>query len=197
MAWICMGHLNGVKDAGSLLIIKACRRCCNHRFSVDWWFVTGFGFWKTEFFCSRLKGLQNPPSFCPVRFILMITLLIAVSAFVGYLVAYHTYGRWLSKKIFNLDPDAEVPSHQLRDNIDFVPTKKEVIFGHHFTSIAGTGPIVGQRQRGADPGPAAARPGAVIRHCFATVTSPNTTWTRLWQRIQTTPPKGSALSASA
>ncbi|MBD3672949.1 MAG: carbon starvation protein A, partial [Planctomycetaceae bacterium] len=73
----------------------------------------------------------------------MTTLLIAVGAFVGYLVAYHTYGRWLSQKIFNLDPNAEVPSHQLRDNIDYVPTKKEVIFGHHFTSIAGTGPIVG------------------------------------------------------
>ena len=59
----------------------------------------------------------------------MTTLLIAVGAFVGYLVAYHTYGRWLSQKIFNLDPEAEVPSHQLRDNVDFVPTKKEVISG--------------------------------------------------------------------
>ncbi|MAG93023.1 MAG: carbon starvation protein A [Planctomycetaceae bacterium] len=73
----------------------------------------------------------------------MLTLLIAVGAFVGYIVAYHTYGRWLSKRIFNLDPSAEVPSRQLRDDVDFVPTKKEVIFGHHFTSIAGTGPIVG------------------------------------------------------
>ncbi|HUG19904.1 MAG TPA: carbon starvation protein A [Planctomycetaceae bacterium] len=73
----------------------------------------------------------------------MSTLLIAVGAFVGYLIAYHTYGRWLARKIFKLDPDAEVPSKQLRDDLDFVPTKKEVIFGHHFTSIAGTGPIVG------------------------------------------------------
>jgi carbon starvation protein len=73
----------------------------------------------------------------------MLTLLIAVGAFVGYLVAYHTYGRWLSRKIFNLDPEAVVPSHELQDGVDYVPTKKEVIFGHHFTSIAGTGPIVG------------------------------------------------------
>ncbi len=73
----------------------------------------------------------------------MTTLLIAVGSFVGYYIAYHTYGRWLSKKIFNLSTDAEVPSHQLRDDVDFIPTKKEVIFGHHFTSIAGTGPIVG------------------------------------------------------
>jgi carbon starvation protein len=73
----------------------------------------------------------------------MSTLMIAVGAFFGYLVAYHTYGRWLSQKIFNLDPNADVPSKQLRDDVDFVPTRKEVIFGHHFTSIAGTGPIVG------------------------------------------------------
>jgi carbon starvation protein len=73
----------------------------------------------------------------------MLTLMIAVGSFVGYLVAYHTYGRWLSRKIFQLDPDANVPSHELRDDVDFVPTKRQVIFGHHFTSIAGTGPIVG------------------------------------------------------
>ena len=73
----------------------------------------------------------------------MTTLFIAVGSFVGFIVAYHTYGRWLSRRIFALDPDALVPSRQLRDDVDFVPTKKAVIFGHHFTSIAGTGPIVG------------------------------------------------------
>ena len=73
----------------------------------------------------------------------MTTLLVAIGAFVGFIVAYHTYGRWLSRKIFGLDPNAPVPSKQLCDNVDFVPTKKGVIFGHHFTSIAGTGPIVG------------------------------------------------------
>jgi carbon starvation protein len=73
----------------------------------------------------------------------MATLGIALLAFFGYLVAYHTYGRWLARRIFGLDPDAPVPSRQLRDDVDFVPTRKEIIFGHHFTSIAGTGPIVG------------------------------------------------------
>ncbi len=73
----------------------------------------------------------------------MTTLLIAVLALVGYLVAYHTYGRFLSRRIFGLSPDAPVPSRQLQDNVDYVPTRKAVIFGHHFTSIAGTGPIVG------------------------------------------------------
>ncbi len=73
----------------------------------------------------------------------MLTLLIAAGSFLGFLIAYHTYGKWLARKIFALDATAEVPSQQLRDDIDFVPTRKEVIFGHHFTSIAGTGPIVG------------------------------------------------------
>ena len=73
----------------------------------------------------------------------MTTLLIAIGSFIGFIIAYHTYGRWLARRIFGLDPNAVVPSQQLRDNIDYVPTKKEVIFGHHFTSIAGTGPIVG------------------------------------------------------
>ncbi|MCH7981257.1 MAG: carbon starvation protein A, partial [Proteobacteria bacterium] len=73
----------------------------------------------------------------------MTTLLIAVGAFVGYIIAYRTYGRWLSQKIFQLDADAPVPSVALNDDRDFVPTSKSVVFGHHFTSIAGTGPIVG------------------------------------------------------
>jgi carbon starvation protein len=73
----------------------------------------------------------------------MTTLLIALGAMVGYVVAYHTYGRWLARKIFKLDPSASVPSIELNDDRDFVPTNKSVLFGHHFTSIAGTGPIVG------------------------------------------------------
>ena len=73
----------------------------------------------------------------------MSTLLIAVGAFLLYLIAYHTYGKFLGRKIFKLKANAKVPSIQLKDDIDFVPTKKSIIFGHHFTSIAGTGPIVG------------------------------------------------------
>lgn len=73
----------------------------------------------------------------------MSTLLIAAASFVGFLIAYHTYGRWLGRKIFSLDPSRATPAHTHRDAVDFVPTRKSVIFGHHFTSIAGTGPIVG------------------------------------------------------
>jgi carbon starvation protein len=73
----------------------------------------------------------------------MDTLLLMLICGGGYLVAYHTYGRFLAKKIFQLDKNAPVPSVELRDGIDYVPAKKGIIFGHHYTSIAGTGPIVG------------------------------------------------------
>jgi len=71
------------------------------------------------------------------------TSLVAVGAFVGYLIAYHTYGRWLARRVFRLDPDAVCPSVEVNDGRDYVPTGRAVVFGHHFTSIAGTGPIVG------------------------------------------------------
>lgn len=73
----------------------------------------------------------------------MNSLVIAALCFVGYFVAYHTYGRFLSKRIFKIDEALACPSSTLRDDSDYVPTKKEVLFGHHFTSIAGLGPIVG------------------------------------------------------
>lgn len=73
----------------------------------------------------------------------MDTLLISLLCFGVLLFAYHTYGKWLGQKVFGLQKSADVPSKQLQDGKDFVPTKTEVVFGHHFTSIAGTGPIVG------------------------------------------------------
>jgi len=73
----------------------------------------------------------------------MNTLLIALGSLILYIIAYNTYGKWLGQKIFKLKKNALVPSIELEDGEDFVPTKKGIVFGHHFTSIAGTGPIVG------------------------------------------------------
>jgi carbon starvation protein len=73
----------------------------------------------------------------------MDAFVLMIVCFAGYLAAYHTYGRFLARKIFNVRRDAPVPSHEQNDGVDFVPTRKGIIFGHHFTSIAGTGPIVG------------------------------------------------------
>lgn len=73
----------------------------------------------------------------------MLTFAIAFGSFALYLIAYHTYGRWLASRFFKLDPNALTPSREVSDGRDFVPTRKQILFGHHFTSIAGTGPIVG------------------------------------------------------
>ena len=73
----------------------------------------------------------------------MAALLIMLLAFVGYIIMYQLYGKFVGNKLFALNTANKVPSAELEDGIDYVPTKKEVIFGHHFTSIAGTGPIVG------------------------------------------------------
>ncbi len=52
----------------------------------------------------------------------METLLIALLAGLGFIVAYHTYGRWLGKKIFRLSASAVCPSEKLEDGVDYVPT---------------------------------------------------------------------------
>ena len=67
-------------------------------------------------------------------------ILISVAAFA---LAYRFYGEFIARRIFRSRKDNPVPSEELRDDIDYVPTNKEVLFGHHFASIAGTGPIVG------------------------------------------------------
>ena len=73
----------------------------------------------------------------------MDALLLMILTFAGFIIMYKLYGKFISKKIFAINKDAKVPSVEFEDGVDYVPTKKEIIFGHHFTSIAGTGPIVG------------------------------------------------------
>jgi len=73
----------------------------------------------------------------------MNSLLLAVGCAIAYVIAYKTYGRFLARRIFNVQPDSPTPAHVKADGTDYVATKKEILFGHHYTSIAGTGPIVG------------------------------------------------------
>lgn len=73
----------------------------------------------------------------------MNSLVMVLVSFLAFFVAYFTYGRFLANKIFKLDPSRTTPAVRLRDDVDYVPTKKEILFGHHYTSIAGLGPIVG------------------------------------------------------
>jgi carbon starvation protein len=73
----------------------------------------------------------------------MNSLILVIIAIAGYLLAYQLYGKFLARKVLKLSIDRIMPSHEFRDGIDYVPTKPRVIFGHHFTTIAGLGPIVG------------------------------------------------------
>jgi carbon starvation protein len=59
-----------------------------------------------------------------------------------YVVAYLTYGRWIRRRLGLVD-ERLTPAHRLRDGMDYVPTRRSVVLGHHFASIAGVGPIVG------------------------------------------------------
>ncbi|MGP1308837.1 MAG: carbon starvation CstA family protein [Phycisphaerales bacterium] len=72
----------------------------------------------------------------------MQALALTLLAGVALILAYVTYGRWLAR-LFTLREDSTTPAVLLRDGRDFIPTAKSIVFGHHFTSIAGTGPIVG------------------------------------------------------
>ena len=73
----------------------------------------------------------------------MLTIIVMVLTFLGYILFYRLYGRYIGKRIFGLTDTRIPPSVAKEDGVDYVPTRKEIIFGHHFTSIAGTGPIVG------------------------------------------------------
>lgn len=73
----------------------------------------------------------------------MNSIWIVIISLVAFILAYKLYGSFIADKVFKADHKSPVPSEELRDDIDYVPTNKEVLFGHHFASIAGTGPIVG------------------------------------------------------
>jgi carbon starvation protein len=59
------------------------------------------------------------------------------------LAAYRWYGTFLVKRVFGVDDASPTPAHTLRDDVDYVPTPVPVLFGHHFASIAGLGPLLG------------------------------------------------------
>jgi carbon starvation protein len=69
--------------------------------------------------------------------------LLAALVFVLFALGYRFYSSFLSRRIFALGEDEPVPSRELEDGIDYVPTPKHVLWGHHYTSIAGAAPIVG------------------------------------------------------
>ena len=71
---------------------------------------------------SPLRALEQAEERASLRRTYLISLAL-------YLAAYHTYGKFLARKIFSLRPDAVCPSTALRDDVDYVPTKKPILFG--------------------------------------------------------------------
>jgi len=68
---------------------------------------------------------------------------IVVAAVAIYLVAYRYYSLFIATKVMQLDPNRATPAVLNNDGLDYVPTNKHILFGHHFAAIAGAGPLVG------------------------------------------------------
>ena len=68
---------------------------------------------------------------------------LVIAAVCVYSIAYRYYSLFIAKKVFELNPRRVTPAHRLKDGLDYVPTNKAVLFGHHFAAIAGAGPLVG------------------------------------------------------
>lgn len=73
----------------------------------------------------------------------MQSLIMAIVGVLMMVLGYFLYSKFLSKRVYQLDPAYETPAHKYRDGIDYVPANKWVLWGHHFTSVAGAAPIVG------------------------------------------------------
>ncbi len=73
----------------------------------------------------------------------MSAVALLVVGVAALLTGYRVYSRYIARRIYRLDPDFVTPAHQFEDGVDFVPTNRHVLFGHHFTSVAGAAPIVG------------------------------------------------------
>ncbi len=73
----------------------------------------------------------------------MSAVILLVVGLVLMSLGYFIYSKFIAEKIYRLDPDYRTPAHEFEDGVDFVPTNKFVLWGHHFTSVAGAAPIVG------------------------------------------------------
>ena len=68
---------------------------------------------------------------------------LAIVGLVAVFSGYRFYSKFIAEKIYQLDPDFETPAHSMRDDIDYIPTNRVVLWGHHFTAVAGAAPIIG------------------------------------------------------
>lgn len=68
---------------------------------------------------------------------------LLIAALCTFAIGYRFYSKFIARKVFELNPEASTPAHNINDGKDYVPTHKLVVFGHHFAAIAGAGPLVG------------------------------------------------------
>ena len=68
---------------------------------------------------------------------------LVVAALCVYMIAYRFYALFVAKNVLGVDPSRQTPAYRHNDGLDYVPTNKYVLFGHHFAAIAGAGPLVG------------------------------------------------------
>lgn len=68
---------------------------------------------------------------------------VVAAAVCVYLIAYRFYSHFIATKVMSLDAKRETPAYKFNDGLDYVPTNRYVLFGHHFAAIAGAGPLVG------------------------------------------------------
>tara|TARA_B100000749_G_scaffold277970_1_gene267788 strand:+ start:1312 stop:3030 length:1719 start_codon:yes stop_codon:yes gene_type:complete len=73
----------------------------------------------------------------------MSSILIVLFGLVGFCFGWFVYSKFIAEKIYQLDPNYLTPAHRFEDGVDFVPTNKFVLWGSHFTAVAGAAPIVG------------------------------------------------------
>ncbi|WP_078553600.1 carbon starvation protein A [Bacillus alkalicellulosilyticus] len=73
----------------------------------------------------------------------MSGIVLAVIGIAVFALGYRYYSKFIAERIYRLDPNYVTPAHQFKDGKDFVPTNKFILWGHHFTSVAGAAPIVG------------------------------------------------------
>lgn len=73
----------------------------------------------------------------------MNAVVLAAIGLIAVFSGYRFYSKFVAEKIYQLDPDFSTPAHTMRDDVDYVPTNRVVLWGHHFTAVAGAAPIIG------------------------------------------------------
>src|SRR6185503_4426911 len=68
---------------------------------------------------------------------------LIAAALGSYAIAYRFYARFIARTVLGVDRRRATPAERLEDDVDFQPTDRRVLFGHHFAAIAGAGPLVG------------------------------------------------------